>query len=266
MKTNAEIRAEAWNSVVRTRWMWRLSWVVVLLNAVAQIAMSLIESAYVRMEIPTWTEFVKAKVSALQQGLGYSVPSASAAWQMTGASLFETFIAYIFSAIFAFGFAVATLKAVRNDEYRWLAGSLEGFRRPLETAWLLFVMNLKVALWSLLFLVPGIVAAYRYRQAWYLKARNPDWTASECIAESGRMMDGFKWKAFALDFSFLGWFISVLVIFSVLISSGFPLLGTAAVAGMVFAVCYFFSARAVFFHELIAERGKAHGGGTVGDE
>ena len=261
MKTSAEIRGEAWKSVVRNRWIWRLSWIAMLLNAVAQLVMSMIAGAYVKMGIPTWTEFAKAKLSAMQQGLGYTVPSSSVAWQMTGASAFETFITYIFSAIFALGFAFATYKAVCNDEDRWFAGSFEGFRRPLESAWLLFLMNLKVTLWSLLFIVPGVVAAYRYRQAWYLKARNPDWTASKCIAESCRMMDGYKWKAFALDFSFLGWLFAACAVVALSFAAGSMLAGTVSLAGAVFVLCYFFAARAVFFRELVSERG-----GVTADE
>ena len=256
MKTSAEIRGEAWRSVVRTKWIWRLSWIALLLNAVAQLVMSMIDGAYVKMGIPTWTEFAKAKFSAMQSGLGYTVPSSAVAWQMTGASAFETFITYIFSAIFALGFAFATYKAVCNDENGWLSGSFEGFRRPLESAWLLFLMNLKVTLWALLFVVPGIVAAYRYRQAWYLKARNPDWTAAKCIAESCRMMDGFKWKAFVLDFSFLGWLFAASVVVALSLATGNMLAGTLSLAGAIFVLCYFFAARAVFFRELTSERGE----------
>ena len=250
MKSSREIRADAWRKVVRTRWLWRLALVTIALNASAQLVMSVISGFYGEMEISTWTEFGKAKIAAAQQGLDYAVPSLAAALQMTGASMFEMFMTYIFGAIFTLGVAAASLKAVAGDEEKWLFRSFEGFRRPLEAAWLLFLINFKVMLWSLLFLVPGLVAAYRYRQAWYLKAGNPDWSASKCIAESGRMMDGFKWKAFVLDLSYFGWFFFAGTGVGAAVLSGNAIATGCAMAGAVFILCYFFAGRAVFFREL----------------
>lgn len=262
MKTCSEMRAEAWRTVVRTRWLWRLATVAMLLNGVAQIVLGFIASSYSEMGISTWTEFAKAKIAAAQQGLGYTVPSSSVAWQMTGASVFETFMAYIFGAIFSLGIAVVTLKAVKGDEEKWFSRSFEGFRRPLDAAWLLFLINLKAMLWSLLLLVPGLVAVYRYRQAWYLKARNPDWSASKCIAESGRMMDGFKWKAFVFDLSYFGWLLLAGAGVGATMLMQNPVGGMLSLITAVFVLCYFFAGRAVFFRELVAERGEPE----VGDE
>ena len=79
------MRKEAWDAVVRTKWLWRLAWIFMILNLVLQLAMSIIGGAFVEMGIPTWMEFAKAKFAAAQQGLTYAVPSLSAALQMTGA-------------------------------------------------------------------------------------------------------------------------------------------------------------------------------------
>lgn len=254
MKNCSEIRGEAWRAVVRTKWLWRLATVTMLLNALAHFVIGLIGKSYADMGISTWTEFAKAKFAAAQQGLGYTVPSSAVALQMTGASAFETFMTYIFSAIFSLGIAVATLKAVRGDEEKWLAGSFEGFRRPLEAAWLLFLINFKVMLWSLLLVVPGLVAVYRYRQAWYLKAENSEWSASRCIAESGKMMDGYKWKAFSLDVSYFGWMILAGIVIGAALLADSPFLGLIAMTAAVFIICYFLAGRAVFFRELVTER------------
>lgn len=70
-------------------------------------------------------------------------------------------------------------------------------------------MALKIFAWSLLFVIPGIVAAYRYAMAPYIMAENPNLTASECIALSKQMMDGKKGKLFCLHLSFIGWAILV---------------------------------------------------------
>ena len=69
----------------------------------------------------------------------------------------------------------------------------------------LFLTNLFVALWSLLFIIPGIVKSYSYRMVPYILAENPDIKATEAITMSRKMMNGNKWKSFVLDLSFIGW-------------------------------------------------------------
>lgn len=64
-----------------------------------------------------------------------------------------------------------------------------------------------ILLWSLLLLFPGIIAAYRYRQAYYILLENPEKGALQCIRESKRLMEGKKLELFLLDLSFIGWFI-----------------------------------------------------------
>ncbi len=60
-------------------------------------------------------------------------------------------------------------------------------------------------LWTLLFIVPGIVKSYSYAMVPFLIADHPDLQPMEVIKKSQQMMDGYKWQAFVLDLSFLGW-------------------------------------------------------------
>ncbi len=69
----------------------------------------------------------------------------------------------------------------------------------------MFLRDLFTVLWSLLFVVPGIVKSYEYRMIPYLLAEDPYMTKDQAFAESKRMMTGQKWNAFVLDLSFLGW-------------------------------------------------------------
>lgn len=71
----------------------------------------------------------------------------------------------------------------------------------------MFFRDLFTVLWSLLFVIPGIVKAYEYMMIPYLLADNPQMTKEQAFAESKRMMHGQKWKAFVLDLSFIGWYI-----------------------------------------------------------
>lgn len=75
-----------------------------------------------------------------------------------------------------------------------------------------FLKGLYVFLWSLLFVIPGVIANFRYAMAAYILAENPDMTASEAIDASKQMMVGNKWRLFCLNFSFIGW--DILCIFT----------------------------------------------------
>ena len=65
--------------------------------------------------------------------------------------------------------------------------------------------SIYVVLWSLLFVIPGIVASYSYAMTEYILAEHPEISAGEAINLSKQMMDGNRWRLFCLDFSFIGW-------------------------------------------------------------
>ena len=69
----------------------------------------------------------------------------------------------------------------------------------------LFLRNLFVALWSLLFIIPGIIKALSYAMTPFIMAENPDMTALEAINASKELMDGHKAELFMLELTFLGW-------------------------------------------------------------
>ena len=70
-----------------------------------------------------------------------------------------------------------------------------------------FFKTLFIALWSLLFVIPGLVKTYSYSMAYYIAYDHPEYTWRQCIDESRRLMDGNKWRLFCLHLSFLGWII-----------------------------------------------------------
>lgn len=72
---------------------------------------------------------------------------------------------------------------------------------------ILFFRDLYIFLWSLLFIIPGIIKAYEYRMIPYILGDNSDISREEAFALSSHMMQGNKWKVFVLDLSFLGWYI-----------------------------------------------------------
>lgn len=69
----------------------------------------------------------------------------------------------------------------------------------------MFLRDLFIALWSLLFIIPGIIKGYEYRMIPYLLSENPSLDRQKAFELSKQMMDGNKMNAFLLDLSFIGW-------------------------------------------------------------
>ncbi len=69
----------------------------------------------------------------------------------------------------------------------------------------MFMRDLFVFLWSLLFFFPGIYKAYQYRMVDYLLAENPYLTYERALELSRQMTDGEKFNIFVLELSFFGW-------------------------------------------------------------
>lgn len=68
-----------------------------------------------------------------------------------------------------------------------------------------FLRGLYITLWSLLFIIPGIIKSFSYAMTPFIMAENPDMTAKEAIEASKQMMDGHKGELFMLDLTFIGW-------------------------------------------------------------
>lgn len=98
---------------------------------------------------------------------------------------------------------------VRNLHEKAQVGNL-GFAfdtNYMNVVKVMFFKDLYVVLWTLLFIIPGIIKEYEYMMVPYLLAENPQMSKEEAFAASKQMMTGNKWKAFVLDLSFIGWHI-----------------------------------------------------------
>lgn len=109
----------------------------------------------------------------------------------------------------SFGLAAVFLSLARGKDSVDLLDLFKGFTDGGFVRLLLLglLQNLFIILWSILFVIPGIVKAYAYSMSFYLSVDHPDWDWKQCIDESRRIMNGNKWKLFVLDLSFIGWYI-----------------------------------------------------------
>lgn len=104
---------------------------------------------------------------------------------------------------------------------------------------MMFLISLYTALWSMLFVVPGIVKGYSYSLAMYIKSENPNIPASKAIELSTRMTNGHKMDLFVLDMSFIGW----------AILSAF----TLNILGILYVIPYQYASKAFAYEEIKEE-------------
>ena len=109
------------------------------------------------------------------------------------------------SGALMYGLAMFTLAFLRKKETD-CGYIFEGFGIFGKTFILYLLYTVKIFLWSMLFVIPGIVATFRYSQAFYLQVDHHDWKASQCINESKILMVGNKGKLFYLNLTFIGWY------------------------------------------------------------
>lgn len=107
-----------------------------------------------------------------------------------------------------YGLNYILLKQARDHQPIQLGDLFKGFSNDFGGTFLLGLMTgLFTALWSLLFVIPGIVKAYAYSMAYYVKLDHPDYTWRQCMDQSQVMMKGYKMTLFIQDLSFIGWMI-----------------------------------------------------------
>lgn len=115
--------------------------------------------------------------------------------------------ALLLSGFLLYGFDRVFLRLVRGGEEVELAALFDGKDNAGQTILLGLLSNIFVFLWSLLFIIPGIIKLYSYSMAFYILNDNPGYDWKMCLDESTRMMRGNKWRLFCLHLSYIGWLI-----------------------------------------------------------
>lgn len=79
----------------------------------------------------------------------------------------------------------------------------------------MFLKDLYEFLWSMLFVIPGIIKSYSYWMVPYITAANPELSASRVFEISKKTMNGEKWRTFVLQLSFIGWDLLTILTFGI---------------------------------------------------
>ncbi|CAM3650396.1 DUF975 domain-containing protein [Cohnella lubricantis] len=134
----------------------------------------------------------------------------------------------------ALGF-YAFFLGVARGEGLGVRAVFSGFERFVDAFLLCLLMGIFTFLWTLLFIIPGIIAAFRYKMAYYILRDNPEIGPLEAISQSKQMMKGHKWRLFVLYLTFIGWYI----------------LGSIPLGiGLLWVVPYITTAEAHFYEDL----------------
>jgi uncharacterized membrane protein len=94
-------------------------------------------------------------------------------------------------------------------------------------------------LWTLLFIIPGIIKGYSYALASYISIEDNNIPAEQCINKSMQMMEGHKMRLFLLDLSFIGWYFVAFLTFGI---------------GLFWVVPYHEMARLLFYEDLKSQQ------------
>ncbi|MFR3922069.1 MAG: DUF975 family protein [Dysosmobacter welbionis] len=121
--------------------------------------------------------------------------------------LLGTFISILtglMSMVLASGFVMYCMAIRRGERAEYLT-LFDGFSFVGKVILLNIVIYLFTFFWSLLFVIPGIIAAYRYRFALYNLYENPGIGVMEALNMSKQQTLGYKGQLFMLDLSYIGW-------------------------------------------------------------
>lgn len=115
------------------------------------------------------------------------------------------------------GVAHVLLYFIRNpegeDNFELL---FEAFKQNfVNSAITTLIVAILVFLWSLLFIIPGIIKSYSYSMTRFILADEPDISPLDAIAKSQKMMQGHKMELFLLSFSYFGWYLLGLLTFGI---------------------------------------------------
>lgn len=149
----------------------------------------------------------------------------------------STIYSILISGPMALGYAMFSISIFRKRETS-PAEVFYGFERFGKALGLYIVMMIFIILWTLLLIVPGIIAAFRYSMCFYILADNPGIGIMGALNESKRIMTGNKWKFFCLNISFIGWVFLAMLPIMIGTAAIIPQIGMTGYASYDFAIYF----------------------------
>lgn len=136
--------------------------------------------------------------------LAVSATGADAELASNALSVASQIVQFLLSGALMVGLCSYFLVIAQEGEAR-LECLFTGFKRFWSAFGAYFLSTLFTLLWMLLFIIPGIIAAFRYVMVYFIVADDEDVGPLEAIRQSKEMMKGNKWKYFCLNWRFFWW-------------------------------------------------------------
>lgn len=119
-------------------------------------------------------------------------------------SIFISILAGLLTSVLGAGFVLYCMAIRRGERAEYLT-LFDGFSFVGKIILLDIITSVFIVLWSMLFVIPGIIAAYRYSFAQYNLCENPGIGVMEALDMSKKQTQGYKGQLFMLDLSYFGW-------------------------------------------------------------
>ena len=225
MLKSKELRAKAWDSLKGKYWMAFI--VVLVLGLLSSIGTSLLTFSQNMMDIVNVVD--PSEMDSTAQ-LGATV--------ITGAASVFAIIGLLISLFVGNAATVGLCNyfIMNTDSKPTFADAFSGFKlkygRNIGT---LLLVGIKIVLWSILFIIPGIIKSFEYEIIPYILADNAEISSKDAFKKAKQMMKGNKWRLFKLNFSFIGWFLLCVLTLGI---------------GTFFLIPYIDAANAEFYVEL----------------
>lgn len=130
----------------------------------------------------------------------------SAVPENTTGSLFFSVLVSLFGVVLSGGYYIYCM-GIRQKLTMPYSTLADGLGVAGKLIWCSIQISIRTFLWSMLFVIPGIIAVYRYRFAYYNILTDASLSASDAIRLSCEQTRGMKGALFVLDLSFVGWMI-----------------------------------------------------------
>lgn len=116
----------------------------------------------------------------------------------------------------AVGYSVYMLSLIRKKDQK-VENLFDGFKNCFANSLVAGILSyLFIFLWSLLFVIPGIVKAIAYSMVPFLQAEDSNLKGNDALKKSEELMKGHKWEYFKLMFGFIGWILLSILTFGIL--------------------------------------------------
>lgn len=118
--------------------------------------------------------------------------------------VFVNILTSLLSVVLSIGF-ILYCSMVRQGQRAEYLTLFDGFSFAGKVIGLAIVQTFFILLWTCLFIVPGIIAAYRYQFAYFNLCENPELGCMDALELSKKQTMGYKGQLLMLDLSYLGW-------------------------------------------------------------